>query len=637
MQGGGRACPLCNGYDGDVGGRDCVSVVSAVLWGAARGAGSAVLVKGGIPMQSDTMLKALRGRAGIVGAFLGVVLLLSSAVWRYGYVQGLDQLTARGQADLALAGDRLVGQLQRYRDLSVLLADHPDVRAELEAEGQDTQAVLLEVADQSAALDIAVLDRRGRVVVAAKGNLARDLGQMRFVQRALRGALGWGHGAGVPLTLRAFYHAAPVFGARGQILGAVLVVTDLNGIDYNWRGTNPAAFFTDAQGVVYISNRSELLFWQRPEAGEGLHPPFAGATDASVSNVGPHEIWTMGWGPYLPREALHLTRMLPVIGMRGEVLLDVAQVRRLAWSQAAAVAALCLAFGSLLFLAAERRRALSDANMRLEGRVAARTVALRDTNAQLLREAADREKAQAALQRAQADLVQAGKLSALGQMSAGISHELNQPLMAIRSFAENAVQFQKRGKPERVAENLLRISDLADRMGRIIQNLRVFARQDSTTRDRVDLGAALRVALDLTENHITEADVIVIYRSPDQPIWVRGGEVRLSQVFVNLITNAVDAMASSTIKELRIDVDPGLKITVNFRDTGPGIEMPDKMFEPFYTTKSVGPTGGMGLGLSISYGIVQSFGGQIRGSNQSQGGALFSVTLERAATKVETS
>ncbi|MFC6760061.1 hypothetical protein ACFQFQ_12050 [Sulfitobacter porphyrae] len=127
------------------------------------------------------------------------------------------------------------------------------------------------------------------------------------------------------------------------------------------------------------------------------------------------------------------------------MLLDTEPARRLAAAQAAAVAALCLAFGSLLFLAAERRRALASANARLEDRVAERTRALRDTNAKLLAEAAEREEAQAALRRAQDELVQAGKLSALGQMSAGISHELNQPLMAIRSFAENGVQFMNRG------------------------------------------------------------------------------------------------------------------------------------------------------------------------------------------------
>ncbi len=580
------------------------------------------------------MTKAFHHRGTLVLAFLGVVLILTAGVWGYAYHQGLDQLAARGQADLALAGDRLVGQLQRYRDLAVLMADHPQVlRATQRGAADDTAGLLVEVADKSAALDVLVLDAKGRVVSSASGTAVAALGQYAHVRRALRGALGWGHGAALPLTQRAFFHAAPSFDAAGKVQGAVVVITDLNGIDYNWRGTNPAAFFTDRAGVVYISNRSEILFWQRPENSAGLVPPAGEAPAFAAQMIGPHEIWDLGWGPYLPQEALHLTQALPVIGMTGEVLLDVSQVRALAFAQAAAVAALCLAFGSLLYLAAERRRALAAANIQLEARVAKRTVALRETNAKLIAEATEREEAQTALRRAQDDLVQAGKLSALGQMSAGISHELNQPLMAIRSFADNAVQFMDRGKEDRVRENLTRISEMTGRMGRIIQNLRAFARQENTAQDSIPLHQALQSALELTRGHREAAGVTLEYTPPAQDVWVRGGEVRLGQVFVNLITNAVDATAQAEHRALFITVVAGDEVTVEFRDTGPGIEMPDKVFEPFYTTKEVGQTGGMGLGLSISYGIVQSFGGRIKGANDPAGGAVFTVTLAPAPAR----
>lgn len=566
-------------------------------------------------VQFGMMRGGLIQRLAVVVAFLAVVLALSAAVWRYGFDQALDQLEARGEADLALAGDRLVGQLQRYRDLAVTMADHPGVVAALDgATAEASRDLLLEVADKSATLDILVLDSTGQIRAAAQDAPPRDLRAQPHVRRALRGALGWGHGPAMPLTERAFYHAAPMFGADGRVQGAVVVVTDLNGIDYNWRGTNPPAFFTDLNGVVYISNRSEILLWQRPAGDPGLRPPEGEEPSFEITRTGSHEIWTVGWGPYLPRESLHLTQALPVIGMTGEVLLDVTQARALARAQAAAVAALCLAFGSLLFLASERRRALADANQQLEARVAERTAALR---------------------RAQDDLVQAGKLSALGQMSAGISHELNQPLMAIRSFAENAVQFMARDKPERAEENLTRISDMARRMGRIIQNLRAFARQETGPQERVELGAVLAASLELTKGRMAEAGVALRYVPPTNDVWAQGGEVRLGQVFVNLITNAVDAMASSTDKRLSVTVEETDNVAVRIEDTGPGIEMPDKVFDPFYTTKTVGETGGMGLGLSISYGIVQSFGGQIKGSNLPQGGAQFTVTLERAAAAVE--
>ena len=174
---------------------------------------------------------------------------------------------------------------------------------------------------------------------------------------------------------------------------------------------------------------------------------------------------------------------------------------------------------------------------------------------------------------------------------------------------------------------------MAGRMGRIIRNLRAFARQESTAQDRVDLTAALQSALDLTRGRCEAAGVDIRYDPSPQAVWVRGGEVRLGQVFVNLISNAVDAMEGRAEQRLEIDVTRGETVAVTFRDTGPGIEMPDKVFDPFYTTKQADETAGMGLGLSISYGIVQSIGGQIKGSNHAGGGAVFTVTLEPAAAE----
>ena len=201
--------------------------------------------------------------------------------------------------------------------------------------------------------------------------------------------------------------------------------------------------------------------------------------------------------------------------------------------------------------------------------------------------------------------------------------------MAIRSFAENGSAFLDRGKPERAAENLSRISDLARRMGRIIQNLRAFSRQESIPSGKIDVVGVLETAFELTEARLQAADVELICDIPKGPVWARAGEVRLAQVFVNLITNAADAMVDSPERKLYVAVDDGPELSVSVRDTGPGIEEPERLFDPFYTTKKVGSAEGMGLGLSISYGLVQSFGGTIRGANAEGGGAVFTVVLER--------
>lgn len=566
----------------------------------------------------------------IVLAFLLAVAALAGGVWRYGYLQALEQLARRAEADLILASDRLSTRLQVYQELAVLMADHPFLAGlDDPARRSAAQALLLEVADKTAALDVLFVDANGTVLVTANGLTPADIAAEPSFRRALQGALGSDHGIRPPLQRRAYFYAAPVFAPDGRVRGAVVVVADVQSIERTWPGSTPAVFFTDARGEVFITNRSELLFWSRAPSGVGLVPPAGPARPFQAGTTGPHQIWNLGWGPYLPQRALHLERALPVIGLTGEVLVDVAPARRLASLQAAAVAAICLAFGALLFLATERRRTLAQANAVLESRVAQRTRALSETNTRLLREIAERQEAEAALKRAQDDLVQAGKLSALGQMSAGISHELNQPLMAIRSFAENAALYLDRGQADKAADNLARISDLARRMGRIIKNLRAFARQESQAAGRVDVVAILDSVIELTGARLRREEVQLDFARPDHPIWVRGGEVRLGQVFVNLISNAADAMEGRADKAITIEISETGPLTVSVCDTGPGIDMPDKVFEPFYSTKVVGASEGMGLGLSISYGIVQSFGGDIRGGNAPGGGAVFSVQLER--------
>ena len=577
-------------------------------------------------------------RAGAVAAFLALVAGFALAVWSYGYREALDQAARRGEADLALAADRLAGELLRYRELAVLLADHPTLTPLVRGAAPGAaEALLRRVADKTGSLDILVVDAAGRELAAAEPLApGGEHAERGYFQRAMQGALGVDHQVSERYAGRAFVFAAPIFSAAGPVSGAVIVVADVEEIEAGWRGDRPTILFIDDLGVIFVSNRSELVF--RSRTGDpvtaALSPRYAaGQVTAFVGHeprrTGGHEIWEVDGGPYVPERALHLTLPLPVIDMVGEALLDVAPARRQADLQAAVAAALCLAFGALLFLATERRRTLAEANAALERRVADRTAALSALNADLRREVADRTAAEARLTKAQADLVQAGKLSALGQMSAGISHELNQPLMAIGSFAENAAAFLARGKPERAAENLARIGELSRRMGRIIRNLRAFARQESAPLADVPLAPVVEAVLEMAAARARQAEVTLDWQ-PGPPVTVRAGEVRLQQVILNLVANAIDAMAGSPERRVEIFAEPAGpgRVALSVRDTGPGIAEPERIFDPFYSTKAVGEGEGMGLGLSISYGLVQSFGGAIRGRNHPRGGAVFTVELD---------
>lgn len=576
----------------------------------------------------------------IVFLFLISVAVGSRVVWNYAFDAALDQQASRGESDLALAGDRLRSELQSSRELAVLMAGHPVVGGLLRGDVPSASAakVLEEVADKAGLMDLFVVDLRGVPVAGARDYVPEVyLGRPDF-ERAMDGALGVSHTVSQIYGHRVFRFAAPVFENQGGVAGAVIAVTDIEAVEAAWRGDRPTVFFTDELGVIFVSNRSELVFRARGGGTldavssdiyeTGRVTPFVAYT--STMRAG-HDLWEVDGGKYLPRQALHFEKYLPTIGLTSEALLDIAPARQIASLQAAVTAALCLAFGAMLFLATERRRTLSLLNQRLEARVVQRTQELEDANETLRHEIVERTAAESRLKQMQAELVQAGKLSALGQMSAGISHELNQPLMAIRSFAENAETFLERGKVDTAAANLSRISELARRMGRIIRNLRAFARQEDEPLTDVDLNAVIEASIEMIGSKAHQEGAKVEWSDPPNSALVRGGEVRLQQVVLNLISNAIDAMEGLEDKHVEITIErKGQRVLLSVRDHGPGIAEPERIFDPFYSTKKVGAAEGMGLGLSISYGLVQGFGGAIRGRNHPQGGAVFTIELDAA-------
>ena len=556
-------------------------------------------------------------------------LTIVAGVWWFAFTSALDQLETRGRSDLALASDRLTGQLQRFRELSVLLADHPTLTPVVlqGAEAAAAEARLLEMADKTGSLALLVAAGDGKVLAASgpvSGAILNTIALRPSFRRAMHGALGTEHWVEAASGQRIFSFAAPILQPAGAARGAVMVQVDIEALEAQTPTQASPVYFRDARGLIFVTNRSELILTS--------FSPHAGGRYTTVRDrmVNGHEIWSLDLGPYLPEHALHLTQPLPVIGMTSEILLDLAPVFWIANLQAMVAAAFCLAFGAMLYVAAQRLRTEAANTLALEARVQDRTQELSLLNADLLREIAERKEAETALTRAQAELVQAGKLSALGQMSAGISHELNQPLMAIQSFAENGEILLERGKPEAARENLGKIGELANRMGRIIRNLRAFARQETVPVSDVDLLKVIAAALEIARPKIDQADVAVDWTPPPGAIMVRGGEVRLQQVVMNLLSNAVDAMEASERKEIEIRVLQANPVTISIRDTGPGIDDAEKIFDPFYSTKKVGEAAGMGLGLSISYGVVQSFGGAIRGRNHPEGGAIFTVELTPA-------
>ena len=542
---------------------------------------------------------------------LASALFASLVVWEVSYRQGIKLAASTGTGDLNLATDRLQSHLRRYRELAVLITNHPTLGNLLTsspdaASISKAQDILLRAADRTGANNLAYYSSAGELLSSAHDVITASPIVQKLLDRALDGALGSQSGYST-MGQREYYFAAPYF-AEDRTIKAVLVVSvDVDRLESEWRGTVPTVFFLDHEARVFISNRSELIGWERSKNEIGLHPVQGAASNFSSKLINDKEIWYTTWGPYVPNTSLHLTKELPIIDMRAEALIDLSSATKIANLQASMTAVFVLFLGALLLVTIQRRRVLADANAQLEQKVAERTADLKS---------------------AQSELVKAGKLSALGRMSAGISHELNQPLMAIQQYSENAVRFLKLKDTKSIQSNLDEIAKLSQRMARIIKNLRAFARNEHEPMGRVDVVEVINSSLKLVEDRIEQTQTELKLDLSNTPAFVKAGDVRLGQVLLNLISNALDAMEGSPSPQLTIRVTNESKVKIYIEDMGPGIDDPERMFDPFYTTKSVDKGEGLGLGLSISYGLVQSFGGNIIGTNTATGAQLV-VTLDK--------
>ena len=278
----------------------------------------------------------------------------------------------------------------------------------------------------------------------------------------------------------------------------------------------------------------------------------------------------------------------------------------------------------------ERARAV------LEDTVKLRTADLQASNLRLEDEVAERKQAEADLRRTQHELIQAGKLAALGQMSAAMSHEFNQPLAAIRTYAENAGTFLDRGREAEAQDNIAHIAALTDRMADLSRHLSSFARKPQDSVRPASLSGALDETLALLQGRFQAAGLSPRVITPEEEIWVLGGHIRLQQVIMNLITNALDAMAGVPEPALLLTLRrEGETTQLIVEDNGSGLpeEQREQIFDPFFTTKEVGA--GLGLGLSISFNIVKDFGGVLTAENRNEGGARFVVSLQSAEAPQE--
>ena len=517
---------------------------------------------------------------------------------------------------LALYQGNLVAELRKAQVVPLLLSRDPELISSLaESDYSGTSRRLIELQEDLGVSGVTLLDASGRVVAATdRTRLGAQLRAAPAFLNALR-SQATVFALGDPLGPFPFTWSRRVERARTP-LGVVVVQIDLKQFQDRWGGLADAVLVTNSEGEIILA--TEGLWRGRTEA-EALalaDPPSAIRRALSGYDFVGTEPET-----YLRGEAvMRFETRLPFQGWRMVAFTAYADVReRVNGVLALQITGIALILAGLFWVASRG----ASARILLFQRESAE---LRELNAALTREITERKRAEADLSAAEATLQQSSKLAVLGEMSAAVSHELNQPLAAMKTYLAGAKLLLQRNRPEEALSSFQRIDDLILRMGAITRQLKSYARKGGDAFAPVDLRDAVSGALSMMEPQLRSRTVRVERRMPDASVVVLADRLRIEQVLINLLRNALDATKGAAHPQIEILLAAGDEEAVlAVRDNGTGIEDLDNLFEPFYTTKKPGE--GVGLGLAISSGIVTDMGGRLSARNGQHRGAVFEVRL----------
>ena len=535
--------------------------------------------------------------------------------------------TTRMRAELrqSLYAGAILSELQRNSVVPLLLARDETLLSSLKARDfSATSQRLISYVDEIGAASIRLLNLDGRTVAATdRTELGALYPEAPFFTEA------------ADTTDTVFTLAPDGTGAfeasfSRQVrdgttpLGVLQVRVDLAQFESRWRGTTAAVAVTDAAGTVILSTEPR---WRGRPLEEALdRMPVPSALQRALAQTGAFAPdLDDGW--FTEAALLRLEARVPFRGWRLVSFTSYESVRERVNGVLALIVtgfALLLALGFYLL---NRRATTRSLLFQRE------SVQLRRLNERLNREIAARQRVQEELKETEQSLAQHSKLAALGEMSAAVSHELNQPLAAMKTYLAGARLLLQRRRGEEALSSFQRIDDLIDRMGAITRQLKSYARKGGEAFAVIDARDAVTSALTLMEPQLRQSRVHLAQTMPQRPARVLADRLRLEQVIINLVRNALDAMEGVESPELDVVVASGEEVVIAVRDSGHGIEEPDKLFEPFYTTKKPGE--GTGLGLAISSGIVSDLGGRLVARNGEIGGAVFEIRLPAVEERLD--
>ncbi len=592
--------------------------------------------------------------------FAGIcVLALGVAVWLVGAVserRATADLARQAQASAALHAAVLRSELAKHRSLPFVLAQDPDVAAVLRS--GDTRGVgalnrkLETLSGGTRAAVIYVLNARGMTIAASNWRqptsfVGSDYSFRPYFRDARQAGVAELFALGTVSRRPGLFMSRRIDGPE-DMLGVVVVKVEFEQLEADWSAAEPA-FAADPRGVILVTSvpawrfstlsplpqaeqsrlRAEHRFGEAPFAMLDASPAIAAGQRPRLTAIG-----------LSGRSPDHFMAASADLGAAGWTVFTLTPTGSTLSSAVAAGRAMALLIGlAICGVAGAVLRWRGQASLRaarqeaaraeLETRVEERTTELRKTNRRLTVEMEERRRAEAHVHLMQDELVQSNKLATLGQIAAGVAHEINQPVAAIRAYADNAAIFLDRADPQTARGNLDLIAGLTDRIGLITDELRAFSRKTTAPPAPITVHEAVEGALLLVGPRIRQQGVRVVRNEADEALRVMAERFRLEQVLVNLLQNAIEALEGRPDPEIVIQVAARrAQVRILIGDNGPGIapEAAKTLFTPFATTKPRG----LGLGLVISRDIIAEFGGELSVDPATGAGARFVISLSKA-------
>ena len=528
-----------------------------------------------------------------------------------------ESTRSRAELRIALYGGNLLAELRQNAIVPQLLGRDPTLISALESADYSLSTQrLISFVEEIGAASLMLLDMDGRTVAATDRNRigAQHRAEAYFVDAIRSNATIFSVIRQDAGGYRFFYSRRIQNG--GTTVGVIAVEVDLKKFERAWAGISDAVIVTNSSGEILLATEPRWRGKTEAEALEKQTPQ--SAIERAIQATAD---WTaLPPDAYLQGEAV--MRLDARVNFRGWKMVSYTTYASVRERVNGVLALEVMGFAILLaltFYFLSRRTAGRAAIFQRE------SAELRALNAALQREIAERKRVQETLAVAEQTLEQSSKLAALGEMSAAVSHELNQPLAAMKTYLAGAKLLLMRNRPDETLSAFGRIDDLIERMSAITKQLKSYARKGQQTFTPVNMADALASSLAMMEPQLRQRQVQIVRILPDNAVYTLGDRMRIEQVLVNLLRNALDATKSERAPKVEIILSVGETATLTVRDNGPGIEDLDRLFEPFYTTKQ--PGDGTGLGLAISSGIVSDLGGRLTARNGQAGGAVFEIQL----------